>query len=301
MIITSSLPTKILSAQDIYELCDCPLAFQTDKLGIQSRHILNENESGLDLAINACNKLFNNFSLNKEAIDCLLYVTQTPDRQIPQNSSLLQNALDIPTSVFALDISLGCSGYVYGLSVAKSLMQTFNFKNTLLVTCDCYSKIIDQKDKNTMAIFGDAATVTYLDNPDSIGIADCGTDGKKAQAIMLDENKILRMNGRAVFDFALKTVKKSVLECLKKNNLSLEEIDYFVFHQANKFMLENIAITLSLPHEKLVIDLENYANTISSSIPLALENLLPRLKEPKKILVSGFGVGLSWATTILYL
>lgn len=301
MIITSSLPTKILSVQDIQQLCDCPLEFQTEKLGIVSRHILGDDESGLGLAINACNKLFQNYSIQKENIDCLLYVTQTPEKQIPQNSSLLQNALEIPTSVFALDISLGCSGYVYALSVAKSLMQTFNFKNVLLVTCDCYSKCIDKTDKNTMAIFGDAAAVTYLDHPDIIGEIDFGTDGKKAQAIMLDENKILRMNGRAVFDFAIKTVKKSVFECLKKNNLTLEEIDYFVFHQASKFMLENIALTLSIPKEKLVIDLENYANTISSSIPLALENLLPQLEKPKKILVSGFGVGLSWATTILYL
>ncbi len=301
MIITSSLPTKTLSTTEIYQLCDCPVEFQTEKLGIKSRHILDETEKAFDLAVNACKKLFNTHTVHREDIDCLLYVTQTPEKQIPQNSSLLQHALELPASLFALDISLGCSGYVYGLSVAKSLMQTFSFKNTLLVTCDCYSKIIDKNDKNTMAIFGDAATVTYLNNPNTIGIADFGTNGKNAQAIMLDENKILRMNGRAVFEFALKTVKKSVFECLKKNNLSLNEIDYFVFHQANKFMLENIALTLSIPKEKLIIDLENYANTISSSIPLALENLLPQLKEPKKILASGFGVGLSWATTILYL
>lgn len=301
MIITSSLPTKTLSTTEIYQLCDCPVEFQTEKLGIKSRHILDETEKAFDLAVNACKKLFNTHTVHREDIDCLLYVTQTPEKQIPQNSSLLQHALELPASLFALDISLGCSGYVYGLSVAKSLMQTFSFKNTLLVTCDCYSKVMDKTDKNTMAIFGDAAAVTYLDNPNTIGIADFGTNGKNAQAIMLDENKILRMNGRAVFEFALKTVKKSVLECLGKNNLSLNEIDYFIFHQANKFMLENIALTLSIPEEKLIIDLENYANTVSSSIPLALENLLPQLKEPKKILASGFGVGLSWATTILYL
>lgn len=300
MIIASCLPSKIVSAEEIYQLCGCPLEFQTEKLGICSRHILADDEKAFDLAVHACEKLFSSHPIPKEDIDCLLYITQTPEKQIPQNSSLLQHALELPTNIFALDISLGCSGYVYGLSAAKSLMQTLNFKNVLLVTCDCYSKIIDKADKNTMAIFGDAAAVTYLDNPDSIGLPDVGTNGKNAQAIMLDEDKILRMNGRAVFDFALKTVKKSVLACLEKNNCTLDEIDYFVFHQANKFILEHIALSLCLPKEKLILDLENYANTISSSIPLALEHLLSEIKEPKKILVSGFGVGLSWATTILY-
>ena len=299
MIITSAFPQQILTSSDIYALCNCPLEFQEQKLGIQARHILNCNESAFDLAVQACEKIFLQYKINKESIDCLLYVTQTPEKHIPQNSSLLQQALQLPVSIFAYDIGLGCSGYVYALSTAKALMKEYGFKNSLIVCCDCYSKHIDKTDKNTMAIFGDAATATYIDDPNMIGIGDFGTDGNRAQAIMLDNRNTLTMNGRAVFDFALKTVKKSVLVCLEKNSLDISEIDYFVFHQANKFMLENIGLSLSIPKEKLVIDLKNYANTVSSSIPLALENLLPTLKEEKKILACGFGVGLSWATTIL--
>lgn len=299
MIIASSLPSKELSAEEVCALCECPVAFQKEKLGIFSRHFLSENEKAIDLAADACRKLFEKYGIDRADIDCLLYVTQTPEKQIPQNSSLLQDMLGLPVRIFAMDIGLGCSGYVYALTAAKALMQSMPIKNVLLVTCDCYSKIIDKSDKNTMAIFGDAAAATLITSPEQIGTADFGTDGSKSSAIELDERSILHMNGRAVFEFALKTVKKSVLNCLDNNSLSLEDVDYFVFHQANKFMIQNIALSLSIPEEKVVYDLEHYGNTVSSSIPLALEKILPRAKG-KKILVCGFGVGLSWASTILY-
>lgn len=301
MIIASSTPKTQISAEEVFALCGCPIEFQKDKLGISSRYFLKDDEKAIDLAMEACEKLFAEHSVDRQSVDCLLYVTQTPEKQIPQNSSLLQDKLKLSTTLFGFDISLGCSGFVYALSTAAALRDIYSFQNILIVTCDCYSKVIDKKDKNTMALFGDAAAAILVTMQDKIGKIDYGTDGSHAHSIMMDEQNILRMNGRLVFDFAMKTVKKSVQSCLLKNNVNLEDIDYFVFHQANKFIVQQLSKQLSIPEDKVVYNLESYGNTVSSSIPLALETVLAKKEQNKKILVCGFGVGLSWAANIIYI
>ncbi len=296
----SALPKKTVYAKDIYQQCDSDIEFQKEKLGIVERRILQENENAIDLALEACNNLFEKENISRSSIDLLIYVTQNPEMLLPQNSSQLQHNLGLSTSTCAFDVNLGCSGYVYALSIAKALMLSENLKNALIVTCDCYSKIIDKANKDTASIFGDAATATWLTNPNIIGNSSFYTNGDGAKHLCKKNDEFLYMNGRAIFNFMMTEVKPALEDCLNKNKLSFGEIDFFVFHQASQFLLETLTTRLGLDKDKVPICLKYTANTVSSTIPLVLEKLSAKQKiENKTLLLSGFGVGLSSATTVL--
>ena len=278
--------------------------FIFNKLGIEYVSRKSEHEETSDLCMSAFQALQRKFEISLEEIDCLVVCTQNPDGGgIPHTSAVVHQKLNLHDRCACFDISLGCSGYVYSLSIVKSFMEANNFRTALLFTSDPYSKIINPDDKNTMLLFGDAATVTLLrEHNDRSGLwlarNFCfATRGRAGNALHNREHQLF-MNGRAIFNFCVTQVPIQVRELLDGSHMSREDIDLFLFHQGSKYMVEQIRNRLDLPENKVPIKISGYGNTVSSSIPLLLEDCLD---DPgmNNIVLSGFGVGLSWASCII--
>ena len=255
-------------------------------------------------ASNLCIKAFENLqkqtSLDLEDVECCIVVTQNPDMNIPHTSAIVHGALGLTERCACFDISLGCSGYVYSLSIVTAFMQANGMSKGLLFTADPYSDIIDENDKNTALIFGDGATVSLLqsDQPGLVALGfDFGSKGADYKNLISDGK--LFMNGRAVFNFTASTVPVSIRALLEKLNLTKEQIDAWYLHQGSKYIIDTISTRLGLDRDKVVFDMYEYGNTVSSSIPLLLSSDLHKIQKGQKIGISGFGVGLSWASAIL--
>jgi 3-oxoacyl-[acyl-carrier-protein] synthase-3 len=276
-----------------------PANFLESKIGVESTSQKAEDEETSDLAmkavLNLCEKLGDDFSLS--SVECLVLVTQNPDGQgLPHTSAILHKKLGLAPNCFVFDISLGCSGFVAGLAAVKGFMQVTNLKRGLLVTADPYSKVIDREDRNTVLLFGDGASATLIsDTPVwEIGAFDCGTVGGSYEALIVRDNGKLEMNGRAVFDFSATQVPQSVSRTLASNELGIEDIDLGILHPGSKYIVDTVAKRINLA--KVARGNEKYGNTVSSSIPLLLQDIQPDIRT---VLICGFGVGLGWATTIL--
>lgn len=289
------------------------------KTGIYKRHIAAKDEFAGDMAVKAATKLFEEYNIDPLEIDFLLYCTQSPDYLLPTTACIIQTKLGLSTSCGALDFNLGCSGYVYGLSLAKGLLYANLAKKILLITSETYSKYIHPKDKSNKTIFGDAAAATLLSAEKGYFELEnfCfGTDGTGAENLMVkfggtrhkndkgtdiadesgeylknDEN--LFMNGASIFSFTSSAVPLLVNKILEVNHLQQAEVDFFVFHQANKFMLDFIRKKINIPQEKFIYFLQDVGNTVSSTIPIALKEECIN-KKYGNILLAGFGVGYSW-------
>ena len=284
------------------------------KVGIKQRHITGPNETSLDLATKAAQKLLE--KENKDLIDFVLFCTQSPDYLLPTSACLLQSRLGLKTSIGALDFNLGCSGYVYGLALAKGLINAKLCKNVLLVTGETYSKFIAEDDISNRSIFGDAGTATIVaySEEDMLGEFIFGTDGNGAENLIVNgisarnfytlkdmERPTLYMNGPEIFNFTIETIPPLIQQVISKNKLQLSEIDYFIFHQANKYILEFLISEIGLDKSKCHIDMLDYGNTVSNTIPIALKDAFDRriIQKGDKVLLAGFGVGYSWASTII--
>jgi 3-oxoacyl-[acyl-carrier-protein] synthase-3 len=296
------------------------------KTGIASRPVAGEMlVSGL--AVGAAEALFTEHEGAKEGIDYLLLCTQSPDYYLPTTACLVQHRLGLPKTVAALDFNLGCSGFVYGLSLAKGLLAGGLARKVLLITAETYSKHIHPHDRSTRTIFGDGAAATLLTEDDipRIGAFVLGTDGSGGPNLIVpsgamalprsaetaqeetDESGNIRskdnlyMNGPEIFSFTLRVVPDMVRQTLALNDLTLDDIDLFVFHQANRFILENLRDKLGIAPDRFIIDVEETGNTVSATIPIALRRALDKghLKEGHKVLIAGFGVGYSWGATVL--
>ena len=298
------------------------------KTGIRSRPVV-KNELVSDLAVGAAERLFEEHGVDRSTVDFLLLCTQSPDYFLPTTACLVQDRLGLPTSIGALDFNLGCSGFVYGLSLAQGLLSTGAASKILLIMSETYTRHIHPMDKSTRTIFGDGAAATLLDKEDipRIGKFVLGTDGSGAPNLIVpsggmacprsaetakeetDEAGNVRsmdniyMNGPEIFSFTLRAVPDLVRRTLERNELSPEEIDLYVFHQANRFILENLRDRLEIPEERFCIDVEETGNTVSATIPIALRNALDNglIREGSKVLIAGFGVGYSWGATVLRL
>lgn len=273
------------------------------KTGISSRNVVStDHESALTLGTRAATELLSSYGIEASKVDFLLLCTQSSEYKLPSSACLLQNRLGIPTSAGALAFDHGCSGYIYGLSLAKGLIMGGMAKNVLLVTAETYSKYIAPEDKSTRTIFGDGAAATLIDveMANKIGEFSFGTDGSGAEKLIVRDGRLF-MDGPEIFNFTLDIVPKTMEYVLAKNHLTRAEIDLFVFHQANKFMLDTIRKVNGLPRDKFYVNLENTGNTVSSTIPVALKQLddAGRLKSGMKVMLMGFGVGLSWGATIV--
>lgn len=284
-------------------------AFVRGKLGITTRYVAAPDEATSDIATAAARAVLEKTGTAAADIDALVIVTETPDYQLPHTAALVQKKLGLKNSIASFDMALGCSGYVYGLSALIPFLEHARLTRALLVTADCYSKVMDPADRATAPLFSDAAAATLIhDRPIyRLGKPLFGTDGGGAETLIVKcggsrapaEHSKLYMDGRAIYSFAMSRIPQHVEQCLASNGLGQEDIDRFVFHQANRFMLESLRDRMKLPAGKVVIDVADGGNTVGSTIPIALEPLLD--ERPRRILISGFGVGLSWATNVLEL
>lgn len=297
-----------------------------NKTGISSRHISDENQTASDLGVLAAEKLFASGIVKKDEIDFLIFVTQTPDYILPSSACLIQDRLGLRKDIGAFDINLGCSGFIYGLAAAKGLIDSGISRNVLLITSETYSKHINKLDKSTRTIFGDGAAATVVGSRGmEIGSFALGTDGsgydllkipsggarlvknqETAQESNYDGNirskDNLFMDGTGVFDFSIRKVPESIGSLLAKEKIKKEDIDLFVFHQANKFILDFLQKSMQIDKKKFYINMEDTGNTVSASIPIALKRAIEDgyVHKGQKIILSGFGVGMSWGSTILY-
>jgi 3-oxoacyl-[acyl-carrier-protein] synthase-3 len=296
--LASYIPENTVNNLDQADVFGADRTFVENKIGVATLPRFQET----DTVVSACEEAFRNLTtkvnFDKDDIECVVLCSQNPDKGgLPHNSALIHGALNLPDSVACFDIGLGCSGYVYGLSVIQSFMAAHGMTKGLFFTCDPYSRILDPTDKNTCLLFGDAATVTLIsDSPRySPTVAKFSTKGLGAEALQKAERG-LEMNGRAIFNFALQDVPKQIKETLQLAGLALGDIDLYLLHQGSRFMLENALKRAGVPAHKAPIRLAETGNTVSSSIPLLLESEINT--NPEKILMSGFGVGLSWASAI---
>jgi len=300
-----------------------------EKTGVAVRHVSARDECASDLAVAAANKLFESGVCASEEIDFLVLVTQMPDYFMPTTACLVQNRLGLRTTCGAIDINLGCSGFIYGLAVAKSLVEAAVASTVLLITSDTYTKWINPKDRSTRTLFGDGAAATLVSGVESesdlIGPFVLGSDGRGVKDIVVpaggfrrpvtpetsipreDETGSWRseenlfMNGGEVLAFTIRTVPPVIDELLRKSGLTLDDVELVIPHQANKFMLERLRAKLKVPSEKYWIDMKESGNTVSATIPIAIESARNqgRLKSGDRALVAGFGVGYSWGAAMI--
>lgn len=320
------LPEKVVTNEEL--VADFPewnAEKVAQKVGINKRHVSAPDETAGDMAYKAAKLLMEEHSIEKNDIDFILLCTQSPDYFLPTTACLLQQRLELRTDIGALDYNLGCSGCVYGMAMAKGLIAAGIAKNVLLITSETYNKYIHPKDKGNRSIFGDAAAATLISTEGfaEIGEFAVGTDGTGAENLVVktgasrfpekmnemgeDEGGYLKasdylyMNGSEIFNFTLEAVPPLVQQTLDKHGMVKDDVDLFVFHQANKFMLNTIRKVCVIPKDKFYVNLENTGNTVSSTILIALKNAMEEgaITKNQKVLIAGFGVGYSWGATIL--
>ena len=320
------LPERVVTNEELVkEFPEWSVDKVAKKVGVNSRCLAAENETAGDMAEKAARKLFEEYNVSPSDINFVMLCTQSPDYFLPSTACVLQHKLGIPTTAGAFDYNLGCSGCVYGLAMAKGLIAAGIAKNVLVLTAETYTKYLHPSDKSNRSIFGDGAAACLVSNEGfaKIGEFSLGTDGSGADHLIVktgasrckqatgivteDENGHLRyddylyMNGSAIFNFTLESVPAMIKEILFKNNMTSDDVDYYVFHQANKFMLNTIRKVCVLPKDKFYVNLEETGNTVSSTVMIGLKQCIEAnsIKSGMKVMISGFGVGLSWGGVIL--
>ena len=272
-----------------------------NKTGINKRYISSTKEDVINLAEKSVKKLLKKFPNTK--IDFLILVTQTSPYRIPTAACILQDKLKLGKELIAFDVNLGCSGFIYALNIASALIKSKEAKNGIIVCADTYTKIISKTNLQCRPIFSDAAAATMVSksNINKIGPFLLGTDGSGYNALQLEQGKNeVEMNGAKVLTFAMSIVPENVRKLLRKSNLSFNKIDCFIFHQASKYILENINRKLSIPKNKTYENYGKVGNTISASIPIVLKDASKnKIKDNNNIIIAGYGVGLSWGSAVL--
>jgi len=329
------LPEAVLTNEQLAQLYPgWPAKVVEEKTGIKARHIAAEDETATDMAVKAAQKLFDRNACTPACIDFVMLCTQSPDHFLPTSACLIQDRLRIPKMCGAFDFNLGCSGFVYGLAIARALIENGLARNVLLLTAETYSKFIHPMDRSVRTLFGDAAAATLIRCVEAdgsggplIGPFVFGTDGAGADLLIVpagglrlprsgetaveqtDEKGNTRskehlfMNGPAILTFSMTAVPALVERLLSEGGIGRDSVDAFVFHQANKLMLDVLRKQCNIPPERFVVDLENKGNTVGSTIPIALADAHRggMIKPGARVMLVGFGVGLSWAGALAVL
>ena len=300
-----------------------------DKIGVYERRFADENTCSSDLCFAAAEQLISDNNINRNEIDLLVFLSQTPDYRMPATSILLQHRLGLPNSTIAFDINLGCSGFIYGLSVIYALMSQQGLRKALFLDGETRSKVYSPKDRRSAFLFGDGGVAALIERNPKYGKSyfSLNSDGSRGDLIMIkgggyrypssietltekvvDEYGNIRsdeqgyMEGGDVFNFVIREIPKDIKRMLEYTESSPESLDYYIFHQANNFINSYLAKKLKLDITKIPSTISKFGNTSSVSVPLTIvSELRGKLDTPKKVLLSAFGVGMTWATGILTL
>ena len=319
------LPERVLDNAEIAErFPEWPADKIASKLGIVERHIAGSEETAEDMAYEAASRLFDHDDSLRHKVDFIILCTQSGDYKLPPSACILQHRLGLHPTCGAFDINLGCSGYEYGLAIAKGFITAGIATNILLLTAETYSKYIHPEDKGNITIFGDAATATLVSSEGfaEIGDFELGTDGSGADKLKISTggsrnpkstagvsedvsgNKkwddYLYMDGSGIFNFTAEAVPVMVEALLKKSRVSKSEVDLWIFHQANKYMINYLRKLMGIDKDRFYVYMEKVGNTVSNTIPIALCEARKEGRLKGHVLLAGFGVGLSWGATMLY-
>lgn len=319
---SACVPKKIVSNKDLgYLIPEEEIEKTIQNIGIVERRIADEDVCASDLCYKAAMKLMEDNSIDPMSIDVLLFMSQTADYRIPATAPLLQHRLGLSIDTLCLDLSLGCSGYIFALSTAFAYASMKGVNRVLLLDGETFSKIVNKRDKVDWPLYGDAATATLVEKgtfaPSSFILK---SDGSGKDAVIIRDgmrNKItpescvereeeegnirsrleVFMDGMAVFNFAMKRVPKSIKEILEVSGCTFDDVDWLVFHQANKFMTDFFIKKLKFNPDKVPYCIQKYGNTSSTSVPLTIvSELYDKLQDGQRVVMSGFGAGLSWGT-----
>ena len=320
-----ALPEKVVSNEDLHQLHpDWDMEEVYRKTGVRERRVAGDGECASDLAYGACRRLFDAHGVSPAEVDGLIVCTQSPDYIMPPTATLLQARLGLPKSVAAFDYSLACSGYIYGLAMCKAFIESGLLKSIVLVCADTYSKYIRPEDRGPATVFGDGASATWVrKGAPSIGEMALGTDGSGAGNFIVrgggcrngfdlrskgehsspTDLRYIEMDGFGILSFVKKEIPPFVRKLLASAGLKLEDVDQYVFHQASRLALEQLALFLRLPMDKVLINFENVGNLVSASIPIALRDgwQAGKIRGGTTVLLAGFGVGLSWGGCVVRL
>jgi len=310
-----SIPSKVVTNDMLSQIVDTNDEWITSRTGIKQRHITT-GENTSDIASKAALNALENANIDALDIDLIIVATCTPDMFTPATACIVQKNIGAKNA-FAFDLSAACSGFIYGINVAKSMMKQNNIKKSLVIGAETLSKTLDWKDRSTCVLFGDGAGAAVLSLDQNEGIIDviCNSKGAKWENLTIgakdinnpyvDEvssiNHYLQMNGGEIFKFATVTIVKLIKEILKKNNLILDDIDYIVPHQANERIIQFAAKKLDISMDKFYINIHEYGNTSAASIPIAISEMEEKnlLKRGNKIIAVGFGAGLTSGTCLI--
>lgn len=310
--VAAAVPKREVSNKFLTGMSAEEIELLIDTTGIEKRRVASDELCASDLCRIAAEKLLEELQWERSEIEALIFVTQTPDYQVPGNSMLLQEQLSLPTTCLALDINQGCAGYVYGLSVLTGLMSASGLKKGLLLVGDTITRLLDKDDKGTVPIFSDAGTATAIEfDADAPNMSfNLQTDGRKHNAIIVEEGGArkpavkggsMKMRGHDIFTFGLKEVAPNIAALLQFSGMKTDEIDFFVLHQANKLLNEAIRKKIGVDLDKMPGTLHKFGNTSCATIPLTLVSELKDIlkTQQRHLILSGFGVGLSWGSVSL--
>ncbi len=311
------LPEKILTNNDLEKLVDTSDEWIKSRTGIERRHIVSKGQASVDMSVKAINNLKRNFNLDCNEIDLIIVATTTPDRIIPSTASQIQKTISA-TNAAALDISVACSGFVYGMSISSAFIESNKYKKILLVGVDTMSSILNFNDRNTCVLFGDGAGVVLIEPGSENGIIDniLKSDGNGGENLYMDgggslnpatHNTIndglhfVRQDGKSVFKKAVNCMVDICSEIMSKNDLNISDIDMLIPHQANKRIIDLVGKQLNIDKEKVFINIDKYANTTAATIPICIDEIYSQnlLRKGDDVIITAFGAGYSWGSTYL--
>ena len=322
-----NLPEKVLTNEMIAkEFPEWTVEKIDKKIGIKQRHVTVDGETASDLAVGAAEKLFGQLAFDRSQVDYLVFVSQSPDYHLPTTACTIQTRLGLSQRITAIDVNLGCNGFVAGLSLAKAVIVAGQARNVLLLTAETYSKYMHERDKSNRTIFGDgsAATLVSTEGIAEIGEFVIGTDGNGAENLIVktggarhpkpaDDLRFddfgnprssdnLYMDGPAILNYSLDSIPQLVTDVLEKNGVKMDDIDLHVYHQANTFLANLERRKLRIPEEKYYCNIENFGNTVSSTIPIALCEAMKegKLTKGMKVLSVAQGLGYTWGGMVLF-
>ncbi len=306
------LPERIVTNDDLSKNIDTDDKWISERTGIKERRIANDSETTSSLGIEAAKKAINNAGISRDDIDLIILATATPDNTFPATATSIQAGLGIKSG-YAYDVQAVCSGFVFALEIADNSLRLGKSKNALVIGSETFSRILDWKDRSTCVLFGDGAGAVVLQSADSNstrGILSnhLHSDGNYKDMLYVDggpstSNNVgfLRMDGQGVFKHAVKNISGSILEALKQNNITIDDIDWFIPHQANSRILDAVAKKVGLKSEKIIVTVDKHANTSAASIPLALNEAveLGKINEDDIILLAAMGGGFTWGSSLI--